>query len=123
MGTTIWSPLSSGVLSGKYLGEAGDTRLSMQGMDWLRERNITPERLEKVRQLKVISDGLGVSLAQMAIAWCLKNPNVSTAILGASKTEQLEDNLRALDIMENLTPEVLGHIETIMGNKPVLPEY
>lgn len=123
MGTTIWSPLSSGVLSGKYLGEAGDTRLSMQGMDWLRERNITPERLEKVRQLKVISDGLGVSLAQMAIAWCLKNPNVSTAILGASKTEQLEDNLRALDIMENLTPEVLEHIETIMCNKPVLPEY
>lgn len=123
MGTTIWSPLSSGVLSGKYLGEAGDTRLSMQGMDWLRERNITPERLEKVRQLKVISDGLGVSLAQMAIAWCLKNPNVSTAILGASKTEQLEDNLRALDIMENLTPEVLEQIETIMGNKPVLPEY
>jgi aryl-alcohol dehydrogenase-like predicted oxidoreductase len=123
MGTTIWSPLSSGLLSGKYLGEAGATRLSMQGMDWLRERNITPERLEKVKQLKNISDSLGVSLSQMSIAWCLKNPNVSTAILGASKPEQLDENLKALELIELLSPEIIEKIEAVMGNKPVLPEY
>jgi voltage-dependent potassium channel beta subunit len=123
MGTTIWSPLSSGLLSGKYLGEAGATRLSMQGMDWLRERNITPERLEKVKQLKNISDSLGVSLSQMSIAWCLKNPNVSTAILGASKPEQLDENLKALDLVELLSPKIIEKIEAVMGNKPVLPEY
>jgi voltage-dependent potassium channel beta subunit len=123
MGTTIWSPLSSGLLSGKYLGEAGATRLSMQGMDWLRERNITPERLEKVKQLKNISDSLGVSLSQMSIAWCLKNPNVSTAILGASKPEQLDENLKALDLVELLSPEIIEKIEAVMGNKPVLAEY
>lgn len=123
MGTTIWSPLSSGILSGKYLGEAGSTRLSMQGMDWLRERNITPERLEKVKQLKNISDKVGVSLSQLAIAWCLKNPNVSTAILGASKEEQLEENLKALDTVDLLTAEIIGNIETVMENKPVPAEY
>jgi voltage-dependent potassium channel beta subunit len=123
MGTTIWSPLSSGLLSGKYLGEAGATRLSMQGMDWLRERNITPERLEKVKQLKNISDSLGVSLSQMSIAWCLKNLNVSTAILGASKPEQLDENLKALDLVELLSPEIIEKIEAVMGNKPVLAEY
>jgi voltage-dependent potassium channel beta subunit len=123
MGTTIWSPLSSGLLSGKYLGEAGATRLSMQGMDWLRERNITPERLEKVKQLKNISDSLGVSLSQMSIAWCLKNPNVSTAILGASKPEQLDENLKALDLVELLSPKIIEKIEAVMGNKPVLAEY
>lgn len=123
LGTTIWSPLSSGLLSGKYLGDAGATRLSMQGMDWLRERNITTERLEKVKQLKDISDSLGVSLSQMAIAWCLKNPNVSTAILGASKSEQLDENLQALNVLDQLTTEVMERIDEIMGNKPVLPEY
>jgi voltage-dependent potassium channel beta subunit len=123
MGTTIWSPLSSGLLSGKYLGEAGDTRLSMQGMDWLRERNITPERLEKVKSLKKVSDDLGISISQMAIAWCLKNPNVSTAILGASKVEQLDENLRSLDAVSLLTDEVMSRLDVIMDNKPVLPEY
>lgn len=123
MGTTIWSPLSSGLLSGKYLGDAGETRLSIQGLEWLKERNITPARLEKVKELKKISDTLGVSLSQMAIAWCLKNPNVSTAILGASKTSQLEENLKAPEIAALLTEEVLLKIDTVMGNKPVLPEY
>jgi aryl-alcohol dehydrogenase-like predicted oxidoreductase len=123
MGTTIWSPLSSGLLSGKYLGEAGDTRLSMQGMDWLRERNITPERLEKVKSLKKVSDDLGISISQMAIAWCLKNPNVSTAILGASKVEQLDENLLSLDAVSLLTDEVMSRLDVIMDNKPVLPEY
>ncbi|MBP7245871.1 MAG: aldo/keto reductase, partial [Bacteroidia bacterium] len=85
MGTTIWSPLSSGLLTGKYLGDVGATRLSIQGMEWLHERNITPARLEKVKALKNISDSIDVSLSLFSLAWCLKNPNVSTAILGASK--------------------------------------
>ena len=90
MGTTIWSPLSSGLLTGKYLGDVGATRLSIQGMEWLHERNITPARLEKVKSLKNISDSIDVSLSLFSLAWCLKNPNVSTAILGASKVSQLE---------------------------------
>lgn len=123
MGTTIWSPLASGVLSGKYLGEAGETRLSMQGLEWLRERNVTPERIDKVRHIKQIADRLGVSLASFSIAWCLKNPNVSTAILGASKPAQLEENLKALEAVSLLTDEVMHEVDTVMGNKPVLPEY
>jgi len=123
LGTTIWSPLSSGLLSGKYLGEAGETRLSMQGLDWLRERNITPEKLAKVKELKNLSDSLGVSLSQLSIAWCLKNPNVSTVILGASKVSQLEENIKSPEVLPLLTNEVMEKIDLIMGNKPVLPEY
>lgn len=123
LGTTIWSPLASGVLSGKYLGEAGETRLSMQGLEWLRDRNVTPERLEKVKSIKKISDTLGVSLASFCIAWCLKNPNVSTAILGASKPAQLEENLKALEVVNLLSEDVMQEVDRIMDNKPVLPEY
>ncbi|MBK9400143.1 MAG: aldo/keto reductase [Bacteroidetes bacterium] len=123
LGTTIWSPLSSGLLSGKYLGEAGETRLSMQGLDWLRDRNITPEKLAKVKELKSISDSLGVSLSQLSIAWCLKNPHVSTVILGASKVSQLEENIKSPEILPLLTNEIMEKIDQIMGNKPVLPEY
>lgn len=123
LATTIWSPLASGILSGKYLGEAGETRLSMQGLEWLRERNITAERMDKVRQLKNISDNLGVSLSQFSIAWCLHNPDVSTAILGASKPEQLAENLGALDCLPKLSAEIIAQTDAIMGNKPVLPEY
>ena len=123
LGTTIWSPLASGVLSGKYLGEAGATRLSMQGLEWLRDRNVTPERLDKVKSIKKISDNLGVSLASFCIAWCLKNPNVSTAILGASKPAQLEENLKALEVIIMLSDEVMNEVDAIMGNKPLLPEY
>lgn len=123
LGTTIWSPLASGVLSGKYLGEAGSTRLSMEGLEWLRERNLTPEKLEKVRQLKQISDSLGVSLAGMALAWCLKNPNVSTVILGASKVSQLEENLLTFEILPLLNDDVINRIEAVVQNKPVLPDF
>jgi len=123
MGTTIWSPLSSGLLSGKYLGDAGDTRLSMEGLEWLRDRNITQEKSDKVKELKVVSDSLGVSLALMSLAWCLKNPHVSTVILGASKTSQLEENLKVWDVMPILTQDVMLAIDLIMMNKPVLAEY
>jgi voltage-dependent potassium channel beta subunit len=123
MGTTIWSPLSSGLLTGKYLGEAGATRLSMQGMEWLQERNITPARLEKVKALKNIADKTGLSLTQFSLAWCLKNQNVSTVILGASKVSQLEENLTVLDVVEKLTDEIMQQVDAVMENKPVLSEY
>ena len=123
MGTTIWSPLSSGLLTGKYLGDVGATRLSIQGMEWLHERNITPARLEKVKALKNISDSIDVSLSLFSLAWCLKNPNVSSAILGASKVSQLEENLKALDVVEKLTDEIMQQVDEVMQNKPKLAEY
>ena len=123
MGTTIWSPLSSGLLTGKYLGDVGATRLSIQGMEWLHERNITPARLEKVKSLKNISDSIDVSLSLFSLAWCLKNPNVSTAILGASKVSQLEENLKAIEVVEKLTDEIMQQVDAVMENKPVLSEY
>ena len=122
LGTTIWSPLYSGVLTEKYLDKfPGDTRLSIEGLEWLRERNLTPEYLEKVRRLHEVAKDLGVSLAKMAIAWCIQNPNVSTAILGASKPEQLEETIESLEVVKMLTPEVNARIEGILGNKPVAP--
>lgn len=123
MGTTIWSPLSSGLLTGKYLGDAGETRLSIKGMEWLHERNITPPRIEKVKSLKKIADNINMSTSVFSIAWCLKNPNVSTAILGASKVSQLEENLKAIDALEKITPEILQQVDEVMGNKPMLAEY
>lgn len=122
LGTTIWSPLYSGVLTEKYLDKfPGDTRLSIEGLEWLRERNLTPEYLEKVRRLHEVAKDLGVSLAKMAIAWCIQNPYVSTAILGASKPEQLEETIESLEVVKMLTPEVNARIEEILGNKPVAP--
>lgn len=122
LGTTIWSPLYSGVLTEKYLDKfPGDTRLSIEGLEWLRERNLTPEYLEKVRRLHEVAKDLGVSLAKLAIAWCIQNPNVSTAILGASKPEQLEETIESLEVVKMLTSEVNARIEGILGNKPVAP--
>lgn len=124
MGTTVWSPLASGVLSGKYLEEfPEDTRLAMKGLEWLKERSLPEGRLEKIRQLKTIADGLGVSLAQLALAWCLLNPNVSTVILGASKVHHLEENLKALEVLPRLTTDIQTQIEQILGNKPEQPMF
>ncbi|MBK8706811.1 MAG: aldo/keto reductase [Saprospiraceae bacterium] len=124
MGTTIWSPLASGVLTDKYLKDApDDTRMSMKGMEWLRERELTADRLEAVRRFQVLSQELGVSLAKLAIAWCLKNPNVSTVILGASKVHQFEETLESFTVVPLLTPEIDSRIEEILGNKPVQPEW
>ncbi len=122
LGTTIWSPLYSGILTEKYLDKfPGDTRLSIEGLEWLRERNLTPEYLEKVRRLHEVAKDLGVSLAKLAIAWCIQNPYVSTAILGASKPEQLEETIESLEVVKMLTSEVNARIEGILGNKPVAP--
>lgn len=114
MGTTIWSPLASGLLTGKYNdGVPDDSRLAQPGYEWLREGVIGKgdERIAKVRRLQPIADELGVSLAQLAIAWCLVNPNVSTVMLGASRSEQLAQNLDAMDVLPRLQGEVLVAIE------------
>ena len=111
MGTTIWSPLASGALTGKYLDKIPEgSRATLKGYEWLKNHMIDSERgqarMEKVRNLKPIADELGVSLSKMSIAWCLLNPNVSTVILGASKVEQLKENLESLEVVPLLTDEI-----------------
>ena len=118
-GTTTFSPLASGLLTGKYSnGIPADSRANLKGYEWLRSSIINPERIAKVKQLEPVAKELGCSLAQLAVAWCLKNPNVSTVITGASRVEQVRDNMQALDVAPKLTPEVLERIETVLGNKP-----
>ena len=125
LGTTIWSPLASGLLSGKYnSGMPQGTRLQIEGMDWLKERTLgDPTRIDKTKQLSQIALDLGISLSELAIAWCLKNSHVSTAILGASKTEQLSQTLKSVEAVPLLTDSVLESIEQILQNKPVLPAF
>ena len=124
LGTTIWSPLASGILTGKHKEKAAArTRLTMQGLDWLRERELTKERLKKVDKLMKIADGLGLSMPVFALAWCLKNPHVSTVILGASKTAQLKENLKAVEARDLLTPEVMAKVEKVLDNAPKRPEW
>ncbi|MBL1233751.1 MAG: aldo/keto reductase [Flavobacteriales bacterium] len=125
LGTTIWSPLASGVLTGKYNQKAQpkDTRLVMEGMDWLKDTVVTKENLDKVAQLEKIAKKLGLSLPVLAITWCLKNENVSTVMLGASKLSQLEENFKAIEAKAKLTPEVMEEIENALNNKPVHPIF
>ncbi|MBL0129243.1 MAG: aldo/keto reductase [Flavobacteriales bacterium] len=124
LGTTIWSPLASGILSGKHTLDGNkSSRLRMAGLDWLRERELTAERLKKVEKLKGIAAKLDLSMPVLALAWCLKNPHVSTVILGASKVEQLKENLTAVDAQDQLTPEVMGRIEKVLDNEPVRPQF
>lgn len=124
LGTTIWSPLASGILTGKYNdGMPEKTRLSMDGLEWLKDANLVDEKLEKVRQLSQFAKELGLSMPKLAIAWCLKNENVSTVILGASKREQLKETLTTIEDLEKLTPEVMDKIEEILENKPPHPIF
>ena len=119
MGTTIFSPLAAGFLSGKYQGGIPEgSRLSMDGFEWLRQRWLKEDRIQKVQQLMALAGQLGTQLASLAIAWCIKNPNVTTAILGATRKEQLLENLQALDVLPKLSPDVLSAIEDILQNKP-----
>lgn len=121
MGTTIWSPLAAGFLTGKYNnGIPEGSRLAIEGFDWLKNRWIQDAKLEKVKKLTALSDELGVSLAALAIAWTINNQNVTTAILGATKKEQLLENLKALPALALLSDEVMEKIENILQNKPVL---
>ncbi|MBK7795127.1 MAG: aldo/keto reductase [Saprospiraceae bacterium] len=124
LGTTIWSPLASGLLSGRYLNEVPqDSRLARPELSWLREKTLVNDQMSKVERLKTLADRLGVSLAQFAIAWCAQNPNVSTVILGASRLSQLEENLGALEVLPYFTEELNKQVEKILENKPLLPQY
>ncbi len=124
MGTTIWSPLASGLLSGKYNdGIPEGSRFALAGFDWLKDRWIKEGFLDKVKKLAALSKELGISVAELSIAWCIKNPNVTTAILGATQKEQLLQNLRSVEAAEKLTAEVFQRIEDIVQTKPVLPEH
>lgn len=119
LGTTVWSPLASGLLTGKYNdGIPENSRLALEEFSWLQDRWIHEETIEKVRQLTSVASELGVSMPSLAIAWCIKNPYVTTAILGATRKEQLLQNLESVDVMEKLTPEVLLKIEDIVQTKP-----
>lgn len=119
MGTTIWSPLCSGLLTGKYNdGIPTDGRLAMEGFEWLKDRTLAEGRIEKVKRLGNIAAELNCSLATLAIAWCIHNPNVTTAILGATKEAQLLENLKALDVLPKLSEKVIADIESVMENKP-----
>jgi voltage-dependent potassium channel beta subunit len=124
MGTTIWSPLASGLLTGKYNdGIPADSRLALEGFEWLKDKTISDDKLQRVRNLGTLAADLGTSLATLSIAWCISNPNVTTAILGATKEAQLIENLKALDIVPKLTAEVKQRIDDIMGTKPEMPQY
>jgi len=125
LGTTIWSPLASGLLTGKYNdGIVEGTRMSLAGYEWLRKNLESPQgqaNLAKARQLAPLAAELGCTQSQLAIAWCLKNPNVSTVITGASRPEQVVENMAALAVVEKLTPEMMTRIEGILDNKPTPP--
>jgi voltage-dependent potassium channel beta subunit len=118
LGTTIWSPLASGLLTGKYNdGIPAGTRLDTPGYEWLRRSILEgdgPAQIAKVKRLAVIAAELGVPLAQLALAWCLKNPHVSSVILGATKREQLEQNLGALDVVAKLGADEMARINAVV---------
>jgi voltage-dependent potassium channel beta subunit len=124
MGTTIWSPLASGLLTGKYNdGIPEGSRFQLEGFEWLRDRWLMQDRIKKVQLLAAMAKALKVSTASLSIAWCIKNPNVSTAILGATNKAQLVDNLTAIDTAALLTAEMMEQIENIVETKPKLPEW
>ncbi len=126
LGTTIWSPLAGGLLTGKYAdGVPGGTRSTLKGYEWLRSRydsDTAKAHLEQVKLLAQVAADLDCTVAQLGLAWCLKNPNVSTAIVGASTTSQLVENLGAIDVVDRITEQVMERIEEIVGNKPTPEE-
>ncbi|KAI9033019.1 NADP-dependent oxidoreductase domain-containing protein [Hyaloraphidium curvatum] len=130
MGTTIWSPLASGVLTGKYLsGVPADSRFGankdpfMVGLaQRVLESDTAKKRMSIVENLKPVADSLGCTMAQMALAWTLKNPNVSTCITGASKPEQVTENMKALNVVPKLTDDVMKQLDEILGTKPTPPQ-
>lgn len=119
LGLTIWSPLASGLLTGKYnAGLPSDSRATLAGYEWLRPFVSDPNRLNVVKSLEPIAADLGCTLAQLALAWCVKNPHVSTTITGASRPGQVTENMKALDIVPMLTADVMAQIDKVLGNKP-----
>jgi voltage-dependent potassium channel beta subunit len=122
LGTTTWSPLASGLLTGKYNdGVPEDSRLALAGYEWLRKMVLgegSERNIARIRALADVADDLGCTQAQLAIAWCLKNPHVSTVITGASRPEQVHENMKALEVVPLLTDAVLERIEALMENRP-----
>ena len=124
LGTTVWSPLAAGLLTGKYNnGIPEGSRLAIEGFEWLKDKQYSEAKVEKIKKLLPLTEQLQCSLAALSIAWCIKNPNVSTAILGATKKEQLLENLKALDVLPQLTNEVMQQIEEVVQTKPVQPDF
>lgn len=127
LGTTIWSPLASGLLTGKYNdGVPEDSRLNLEGYEWMKkmfESDEWQKRLQSVRELVPIAKALNTSMPKLALAWCLKNPNVSTVITGASKVSQVEENMKALEVVPQLTDDVMEKIEAVLDNKPQPMEF
>jgi len=125
LGTTIWSPLASGLLTGKYnAGIPKDSRGNLEGYEWLRKRftgENAKEQIEKVIKLAGVAEIIGCTTAQLALAWCLLNPNVSTVLTGASKPSQVTENMKAIDVVDKLSPDVVETIEKILDNKPESP--
>jgi aryl-alcohol dehydrogenase-like predicted oxidoreductase len=117
-GTTIFSPLAAGLLTGKYNdGIPSDSRAALDGFEWLQQA-LTPERIARLKQLQLVADEVHCSMAQLGLAWCLKNPNVSTVITGASRSAQVTENMKALDVVPKLTPDVKERIDAILDNVP-----
>ena len=115
LGLTIWSPLASGLLTGKYKdGIPTDSRGALPGYAWLAKSLEDQKTRDRVERLRPIADGIGTTLAMFSIAWCAKNPNVSSVILGASKMNQLKENLAALELLPLLTPDVLKAVDTAL---------
>jgi voltage-dependent potassium channel beta subunit len=124
LGTTIWSPLASGLLTKKYLnGVPADSRLNREELSWLKDAILTNQKIDKVKALNGVAQELNTSLPKLAIAWCAKNPNVSTVILGASKESQLKETLDSLELIDKLDHTVMNKIEEIVANKPILPSF
>lgn len=126
LGTTVWSPLASGLLTGKYNeGRAPEgSRATLPGYEWLRDRLVgdpAQVKIQKVRRLATIASDLGCTMAQLALAWCARNPDVSTVITGASRPAQVVENMKALEVLPKLTDEVMIAIEGILQNAPKPP--
>ena len=121
LGTTIWSPLSSGLLTGKYNdGIPKNSRFAMPDMSSIKANVIQDDKIKKVKKLGELAAKMDVNIAALSIAWCIKNPNVTTAILGATKKQQLIENLSALEVLPLITADVLDKIEKIFQNKPTI---
>ncbi len=122
-GATTWSPLASGLLTGKYnQGIPANSRAALKGYEWLHGHVTNPDALLKVKALQTLASDLGYTIAQMALAWCLKNPNVSSVITGASRVEQVQENMKAIDAVEKLTGDAMAQIDAILANKPEVDE-
>jgi voltage-dependent potassium channel beta subunit len=115
-GSTTWSPLASGLLTGKYNdGVPGDSRGALEGYEWLRKELTNADRLAAVSALKPLADQMGATLAQFSIAWCLQNPDVSSVLTGASRVQQIHENMKALEFVDSFTPDVMQEVDQIFG--------